>query len=145
VLVDGLATKVEVAWTADGPAVTVLGEPPLASAGPPPAVTTVGDSHPVYVLSNMRQVVLDWPSYAVGAGDQASDGSAVNAPIIGRLAKVFVRPGDTVAKGDRVAVVEAMKMEHVLHAPRAGRIEKLAAREGDQVGEGALIAVLAEE
>ena len=145
VLVDGLATKVEVAWTADGPAVTVLGEPPLASAGPPPAVTTVGDSHPVYVLSNMRQVVLDWPSYAVGAGDQARDGSAVNAPIIGRLAKVFVRPGDTVAKGDRVAVVEAMKMEHVLHAPRAGRIEKLAAREGDQVGEGALIAVLAEE
>jgi 3-methylcrotonyl-CoA carboxylase alpha subunit len=144
VLVDGVATKVEVAWTADGPAVTVLGDPLRAPAGPPPMVTTVGDSHPVYVLSNMRQVVLDWPRYALGAGDQAGDGSAVHAPIIGRLAKVFVRQGDTVAKGDRVAVVEAMKMEHVLHAPRAGRIEKLAAREGDQVIEGALIAVLAE-
>jgi biotin carboxyl carrier protein len=42
-------------------------------------------------------------------------------------------------------VVEAMKMEHVLHAPRAGRIDKLAAREGDQLAEGALIAVLAED
>src|SRR5262252_4430152 len=60
VLVDGVATKVEVAWTADGPDVSVLGEPPAASAGPPPVVTTVGDSAPVYVLSNMRQVVLDW-------------------------------------------------------------------------------------
>ncbi|HKD58283.1 MAG TPA: biotin carboxylase N-terminal domain-containing protein [Hyphomicrobiaceae bacterium] len=144
VLVDGVATKVEVSWTADGPDVSVLGEPPTASAGPPPMVITVGDGAPVYVLSNMRQVVLDWPSYAVGAGD-AGDGGAVYAPIVGRLAKVFVRQGDTVAKGDRVAVVEAMKMEHVLHAPRAGRIDKLAAREGDQVAEGALIAVLAEE
>jgi 3-methylcrotonyl-CoA carboxylase alpha subunit len=142
VLVDGVATKVEVAWTADGPDVSVLGEP--ASAGPTPMVTTVGDRAPIYVLSNMRQVVLDWPSYAVGAGE-AGDGSAVYAPIVGRLAKVFVRQGDTVAKGDRVAVVEAMKMEHVLHAPRAGRIDKLAAREGDQLTEGALIAILAEE
>ena len=49
--------------------------------------------------------------------------------------------GAEVAKGDRVAVVEAMKMEHVLHAPRDGVIDKLGAREGDQVGEGALIAL----
>jgi 3-methylcrotonyl-CoA carboxylase alpha subunit len=145
VLVDGLATKVEITWTADGPAVSVPGEPQRASAEPPPLVTAVGDRHPVYVLSKMRQVVLDWPSYAVAAGEEAGDGSAVRAPIIGRLAKVFVRHGDTVAKGDRVAVVEAMKMEHVLHAPRAGRIDKLAAREGDQLAEGALIAVLAED
>jgi 3-methylcrotonyl-CoA carboxylase alpha subunit len=41
-------------------------------------------------------------------------------------------------------VVEAMKMEHVLHAGRDGKIEKVAAREGDQVVEGALIATLAD-
>ena len=46
--------------------------------------------------------------------------------------------GDTVAKGDRVAVVEAMKMEHVLHAARDGMVEKVAAKEGDQVVIGAL-------
>jgi 3-methylcrotonyl-CoA carboxylase alpha subunit len=68
----------------------------------------------------------------------------VRAPIIGRVAKVFVTEGGTVAKGDRVAVVEAMKMEHVLHAPRAGKIARLAAKEGDQVTQGALIAALAE-
>ena len=68
----------------------------------------------------------------------------MRAPIIGRVAKVFVAPGDTVAKGDRIAVVEAMKMEHVLHAGRAGRIDKLAVKEGDQVTLGALIAALVE-
>jgi biotin carboxyl carrier protein len=68
----------------------------------------------------------------------------VRAPIIGRVAKVFVVQGDTVAKGDRIAVVEAMKMEHVLHAGRAGRIDKLAVKEGDQVTLGALIAALVE-
>ena len=57
---------------------------------------------------------------------------------------MFVKPGDSVAKGDRIAVVEAMKMEHVLHAARAGRIAKLAVTEGQQVAQGALIAALAE-
>ena len=52
--------------------------------------------------------------------------------------------GDTVAKGDRIAVVEAMKMEHILHAPRAGRIARIAVKEGDQVTLGALIAALGE-
>ncbi len=66
-------------------------------------------------------------------------------PIIGRVAKVFVRKGEAVAKGDRIAVVEAMKMEHVLHAPRDGVIETVAAKEGEQVALGALIAVLAQE
>ena len=69
--------------------------------------------------------------------------AAIRAPIIGRVAKVFVSEGDSVAKGDRIAVVEAMKMEHVLHAARDGRIDKLAVKEGQQVTQGALIASLA--
>jgi 3-methylcrotonyl-CoA carboxylase alpha subunit len=50
--------------------------------------------------------------------------------------------GDTVAKGDRIAVVEAMKMEHVLHAARAGKITKVAVAENQQVAQGALVAAL---
>jgi biotin carboxyl carrier protein len=49
-----------------------------------------------------------------------------------------------VRQGQQIAVVEAMKMEHVLHAGRAGRIDKLAVKEGDQVTLGALIAALVE-
>ena len=58
---------------------------------------------------------------------------------------MFVKAGDSVAKGDRIAVVEAMKMEHVLHAARRdGVVAKLAVAEGQQVTQGALIAALAE-
>jgi 3-methylcrotonyl-CoA carboxylase alpha subunit len=144
VLVDGVAMQVEVQWTAAGPSVTLLGDHPPSPAGSPRALHVVADGRPVYVLCDMRQTVLDWPTFDAGAGDEVGDGTAVRAPIIGRVAKVFVAQGDSVAKGDRIAVVEAMKMEHVLHAPRAGRIDKLAVREGDQVTLGALIAALAE-
>jgi len=39
-------------------------------------------------------------------------------------------------------VVEAMKMEHVLHAPRDGTVESVAVKEGEQVVQGAVVAVL---
>jgi 3-methylcrotonyl-CoA carboxylase alpha subunit len=142
VLVDGAPTQVEVRWTPAGPSVTLPGDHPPSPAEAPRTLHIVGDGNPLYVLHDMRQTQLDWPTYdAAGAGEE-NDGSGVRAPIIGRVAKVFVKQGDTVAKGDRVAVVEAMKMEHMLHAPRAGRIDRLAVKEGDQVTQGALIASL---
>ncbi len=145
VLVDGAPVKVEVRWARNGPVATLLGEHPPPPAAAPRSLHLVGEGNPVYVLCDGRQTELRWPTYdASGAADE-SDGSSVRAPIIGRVAKVFVSQGDTVAKGDRIAVVEAMKMEHVLHAARAGRVEKLSVKEGQQVGEGALIATLAEE
>jgi 3-methylcrotonyl-CoA carboxylase alpha subunit len=142
-LVDGKPMQVEVQWSTNGPAVTLLGDHP-PPPGAPRSLHVVADGRPIYVLCDMRQTVLDWPTFDAGAADETGDDSAVRAPIIGRVAKIFVGPGDKVAKGDRIAVVEAMKMEHVLHAPRAGRIDKLPVREGDQVTLGALIAALAE-
>ncbi|HZT47741.1 MAG TPA: acetyl-CoA carboxylase biotin carboxylase subunit [Hyphomicrobiaceae bacterium] len=143
VLADGRPTEVHVAWGASGPAVTVPGERP-APPWPRRSIRVVGEGNPVYVLHDMRQTELAWPTFDAAAGEEEGDGHAVRAPIIGRVAKVFVGQGDQVAKGDRIAVVEAMKMEHVLHAARAGRIARLAAKEGDQVAQGALIAMLAD-
>jgi len=56
-----------------------------------------------------------------------------------------MKVGDTVSKGDVVAVMEAMKMEHSLGAPRDGVIESLGVGEGEQVAEGIVIAALAPE
>ena len=141
VLVDGAATPVEVDWKLDGPFVTL----PAASDGTPAdirRISVAGDGHPLYVLYDMRQIELAWPAFDAGAAEDNGDGSAVRAPIIGRVAKVFVKAGDTVAKGDRIAVVEAMKMEHVLHAARAGKVAKVAVAENQQVTQGALVAAL---
>ncbi len=129
-------------WGADGPTASVIG-----NSGAPPwerrSIRVVGEGNPLYVLHDMRQTELRWPTFDAGAMEEAGDGSSIRAPIIGRVAKVFVKKGDKVAKGDRVAVVEAMKMEHVLHAPRDGEVDRLAAKEGEQVQLGAVIATLA--
>jgi 3-methylcrotonyl-CoA carboxylase alpha subunit len=141
VLADNVPTKVEVTWGANGPEATVTGKD-----APPPwerrSIRVVGDGNPLYVLHDMRQTALAWPTFDVDAAIEDGDGSSVRAPIIGRVAKIFVNAGEKVAKGDRIAVVEAMKMEHVLHASRDGVIDKVAAKEGDQVVTGALIAML---
>jgi 3-methylcrotonyl-CoA carboxylase alpha subunit len=152
VLVDGVPTKVEVEWGHTGPGVrlpefegishacVMLTEEPRYEDG----IHFADDANPLYVLHDMRQTELAWPTYEAGALDAAGDGGSIRAPIVGRVAKVFVKPGDAVAKGDRIAVVEAMKMEHVLHAARDGVVEKVAVREGEQVVQGALMAALAE-
>lgn len=61
-----------------------------------------------------------------------SDG-VVKAPMPGRLAALLVRQGERVEKGQRVAIVEAMKMEHVLSAPKSGTIVAVYAAVGEQV------------
>src|SRR5262245_6242167 len=139
--VDGVPRPFTVEWGAGGPRVlgATDGDAPSAIA----RTLIVGDGNPIYVLNGMRQVTLSWPAFDAPAGDASGDDLSVKAPIIGRVAKLFVREGDPVEKGDRIAVVEAMKMEHVLHAPRAGRVGKLAVKEGQQVTLAALIATLA--
>jgi 3-methylcrotonyl-CoA carboxylase alpha subunit len=54
----------------------------------------------------------------------------------GRVAALFVAEGDLVEAGQRLAVVEAMKIEHVLSAPFAGVIRDLVADVGEQVEMG---------
>jgi geranyl-CoA carboxylase alpha subunit len=67
----------------------------------------------------------------------ASDAAAeVIATLNGRVADVCVVAGDSVAPGDRLVVIEAMKMEHEVRAKRGGRIEQIGVRVGDQVTPG---------
>ena len=67
------------------------------------------------------------------------------APMPGLVKAVFVAPGAQVAAGDRLAVLEAMKMEHTLCAARAGLVAEVLAGAGDQVEAGAALIRLAEE
>ena len=61
-----------------------------------------------------------------------------------RVLAVLVQAGDAVTKGQRLAVLEAMKMEHQLVARRDGVVERVAVRAGDQVATRAVIATLVE-
>jgi 3-methylcrotonyl-CoA carboxylase alpha subunit len=69
----------------------------------------------------------------------------VLAPMPGLVKAVFVAPGDTVAKGAPLAVLEAMKMEHTLAAGRDGTVAEVLAAPGAQVEAGAALIRLADE
>ncbi|MEQ8257172.1 MAG: acetyl-CoA carboxylase biotin carboxyl carrier protein subunit, partial [Roseovarius confluentis] len=66
-------------------------------------------------------------------------------PMPGMVKAVFPEAGREVAKGDRLAVVEAMKMEHSLLAPRDGVVAEVLADAGTQVEAGAALIRLEED
>ncbi|MFB3818924.1 MAG: biotin/lipoyl-containing protein [Candidatus Methylomirabilales bacterium] len=69
-------------------------------------------------------------------------GGCVTAPMPGKLVKLLVAPGDAVAAGDGVAVLEAMKMENELKAPAAGRVADMRVAEGQTVSAGEVLVVI---
>ncbi|MFW2850527.1 acetyl/propionyl/methylcrotonyl-CoA carboxylase subunit alpha [Sphingomonas sp. TX0543] len=75
----------------------------------------------------------------LSAAGAAADG-AILSPMPGRIIAVEVAAGDTVAKGQKLVTLEAMKMEHSLVAPFDGTVAELNAAAGGQVSEGALLA-----
>ena len=97
------------------------------------AVTTGGDS-----------VLVEVPDFEAEA-EALAGGDAVKAPMPGKVIAVNVSVGDTVEKGQVVAVMEAMKMEHSLTAPRDGIVESVGAEISAQVPEGEILVALVEE
>ena len=80
------------------------------------------------------------PSRRRAGGAGAAAGSdAITSPMQGTIVAVAVADGDTVAKGDTVVVLEAMKMEQPLTAHRAGKVSGLSATVGATVGSGSVI------
>jgi len=77
--------------------------------------------------------------------DADAGAGVVLAPMPGLVKAVFVAPGDSVEKGARLAVLEAMKMEHTLTAGRDGIVEQVLAQAGDQVKAGAALIALVPE
>jgi len=71
------------------------------------------------------------------AGEVAAEGGRLTAPMPGKVVSFAVKAGDAVAKGQPLAVMEAMKMEHTIAAPADGVVQELLYAPGDQVTEGA--------
>ncbi|VTU35836.1 acetyl-CoA carboxylase biotin carboxylase subunit [Variovorax sp. RA8] len=81
-----------------------------------------------------RIVTLDRMAHA---GDTHADAGRLTAPMPGKVVSFAVKAGDKVIRGQALAVMEAMKMEHTIAAPADGTVEELLYLPGDQVAEGA--------
>ena len=66
----------------------------------------------------------------------------VKAHITGVVFQLSTKPGDAVAAGDPVIVLESMKMEIPVEAPRAGTVREIKVAEGQTVQEGDTVAVI---
>ncbi len=71
------------------------------------------------------------------AGDTQAEGGRLTAPMPGKVVSFMVKAGDKVAKGQALAVMDAMKMEHTIAAPADGTVTELLYLPGEQVAEGA--------
>ena len=136
IVADGKTIIADIAYGAAGAAVTVDGIAPASGA------VAVAAGEAVYVLRHGRQTKVALRDLAL---DEAGDGAAsglVRAPMHGKVLGILVEKGASVTRGQRLAIIEAMKMEHTLTAPMDGTVTEIAVAKDAQVGEGAKVMVI---
>ncbi|MBI2769416.1 MAG: acetyl/propionyl/methylcrotonyl-CoA carboxylase subunit alpha [Burkholderiales bacterium] len=97
-------------------------------------VYTRGETDYVFTPRGATQILaIDMLAHA---GEAAAEGGRLTAPMPGKVVSFAVKAGDKVSKGQALAVMEAMKMEHTIAAPADGVVAELLFAPGDQVSEG---------
>ena len=108
-------------------------------------VEEIRDGVAVAAPTVVAPVAAPAPQAAPAAAPKATGtaGSVkIEAPMPGNVLKVNVKVGDTVAEGQAVAVLEAMKMENDIVAPSAGTVASVNVSVGDAIDTGAVIVTL---
>lgn len=83
------------------------------------------------------------PAAAAPAAAPAGAGEKVNSPLPGVIVEISVKEGQAVKAGQKVAVLEAMKMENEIPAPKDGTITAIHVQKGDSILEGAPVVSIA--
>ena len=138
ITVDGHPGKADVAWDSEGRTVEVGG---IAAARE--AVRTMPVGAGVVAIGRGVQRLVALKSYDTVDIDHLDGDGVIKAPMHGKVLAILVEQGASVQKGERVAVVEAMKMEHALMAPIEGTVAEIVAAVGAQIAEGATILSIA--
>lgn len=128
-IVNGKTYEVEIERATSGRSIghAVTAAVPMTPPAPAPAA-------PVKTLAS--------PAPAVPAAAPAACGSVVASPMPGSILDVRVKPGDTVAIGQVVVTMEAMKMEIEVKTECAGTVSAVNVKKGDAVDSGAVLVML---
>jgi 3-methylcrotonyl-CoA carboxylase alpha subunit len=136
ILADGENATAEVTYGSAGATVTIDGIAPAADA------LAIASGDAVYVLRHGRQTKVSLRDLTlVEGGDHGSSG-LVRASMHGKVLSLLVAQGERVTRGQRLAIIEAMKMEHTLTAPIDGTVAEIAVSAGTQVAEDAKVMVI---
>ncbi len=137
ILAEGESVVADVIYGPGGASVSVDGIAPATEAT---AVVAAGDA--IYVLCHGRQTRVALRDLALDeAGDQ-EHGGLVRAPMHGKVLALLVEQGARVTRGQRLAIIEAMKMEHTLHSAVDGTVAEIAVAQEAQVAEGAKVMLI---
>lgn len=98
-------------------------------------VYAVGEK--VAVFAEQGSAIVSEIDPIAHAGEGAGEAGRLTAPMPGKMVSFLAKVGDKVTKGQPLAVMEAMKMEHTISAPKDGTVAELLFAVGDQVGDGA--------
>jgi biotin carboxyl carrier protein len=97
----------------------------------------VADRTQTWVFINGRTYVVEGDALDGNARAHATDDEmALSAPMPATVVAINITPGQEVAPGDLLVMLEAMKMELPITAPRAGRVKSVACRQGELVQPG---------
>ncbi len=144
-LVDGEDQDFTLAWHAGKPKVMAVGGIDVSNRPVGSTARIVEAGAGLIVVDHFSQCDIRVPEIGQTKLDVDSTGGTVTSPLHGHLAKLYVGQGDKVCTGDPIAVLEAMKMEHVLRAPCSGTVEAVASSEGDQLAQGAIVVQINQE
>ena len=99
------------------------------------SVVSVDEKRTVFLQGSTYSLLRDDPLHRVDAGE--SHGGGLTAPMPGKVVALLAQPGQKVAKGTPLLILEAMKMEHTITAPAAGIVKAFCYAAGEQVSDGA--------
>jgi 3-methylcrotonyl-CoA carboxylase alpha subunit len=136
VVIDGGDVEATVTYAKDGPRVAIGDAEPAIDA-----TVFVGESD-AFVLRAGRQTRVRMRDFSASSVGGAGGDGIIRAPMHGRVLQLFAGTGEQVTRGQPLAVIEAMKMEHTLHAPFAGTVKQVTVSPGAQVVEGGEIMVI---
>ncbi|KAJ2124492.1 hypothetical protein IW147_001661 [Coemansia sp. RSA 720] len=139
--------KLQVAWDVDMPFVEIKhssGDLTVQFLDPLPLgfrVQFLGTKFDIDVLLPRQRELMRF----MKEREQLDTSKLVLSPMPGTIVSVAVKPGDVVAEGAQVAVVEAMKMQNVLRAPRAGTVKAVHVQPGSTVSGDDIMVELEDE
>ena len=136
VVIDGDSASATVNFSASGMHVT------LGDTAPATDARVFKADAEAYVVRHGRQTRVRIKDFARTSAQGRSGDGLIKAPMHGRILEVLAGMGEQVAAGQRLAVIEAMKMEHTLRAPFAGVVTQVPVVAGAQVVEGAEIMLI---